>query len=488
MARRASDRGRRQPKGPPLSGEAHRRTGEDPRHPRRGRIPRTRSPGRPGPVGAVVVRREASRGDEGRSHRLGPHRRRQRIGARGGADPVRSRLGRNGRRPGGPRGHLRLGGSGRGRHRTHAPDAPAGGRRPRNARAPADRSDRQHRGPVDRGIADRRGRDARRPGPRRRPRLTRSAEPPLLPLSAGRARLDVRAAIPCAPGACSTRLCRMTEGDEGVRTPITDEGSVELIGVTKRFGTVTAVDALDIQVRPGEFLSLLGPSGCGKTTTLRMLAGFEDPDEGQIRISGTAVQGVPPHKRNVNTVFQNYALFPHMTASENVAYGLRQKKVAKAEIGRRVGEALEMVKMSRLAARKPREMSGGQQQRIALARALVNRPSLLLLDEPLGALDRKLREEMQIELKLLQSQVGITFVFVTHDQDEALSMSDRIAVMLDGRVEQLADPDTIYDFPASAFVAGFIGQQNFFDGTARQGGTTVEGDGWTIRSSNASPD
>jgi spermidine/putrescine transport system ATP-binding protein len=263
----------------------------------------------------------------------------------------------------------------------------------------------------------------------------------------------------------------------------TESGSVELIGVTKRFGTVTAVDTIDVQVRPGEFLSLLGPSGCGKTTTLRMLAGFEEPDEGQIKISGTAVQGVPPHKRDVNTVFQNYALFPHMSVSENVAYGLRQKKVDKAEIARRVGEALEMVKMSKLANRKPREMSGGQQQRVALARALVNRPSLLLLDEPLGALDRKLREEMQIELKLLQSQVGITFIFVTHDQDEALSMSDRIAVMLDGRVEQLADPDTIYDHPASAFVAGFIGKQNFFEGTSRDGGTTVEGDGWTIRSS-----
>ena len=262
-----------------------------------------------------------------------------------------------------------------------------------------------------------------------------------------------------------------------------ETGSVELIDVLKRFGTVIAVDALNIQVRPGEFLSLLGPSGCGKTTTLRMLAGFEEPDEGQIRISGNAVQGVPPHKRDVNTVFQNYALFPHMSVSENVAYGLRQKKVEKGEIGRRVGEALEMVKMSKLANRKPREMSGGQQQRVALARALVNRPSLLLLDEPLGALDRKLREEMQIELKLLQSQVGITFIFVTHDQDEALSMSDRIAVMLDGRIEQLADPDTIYDHPATAFVAGFIGKQNFFEGTSRNAGTTVEGDGWTIRSS-----
>ncbi|MDP9302620.1 MAG: ABC transporter ATP-binding protein [Actinomycetota bacterium] len=261
------------------------------------------------------------------------------------------------------------------------------------------------------------------------------------------------------------------------------EGSVQLRDLVKRFGTVAAVDGINIDVEPGEFLSLLGPSGCGKTTTLRMLAGFEDPTEGDILISGRSVRGTPPHQRDVNTVFQNYALFPHMSVSENVAYGLRQKKVDRAEIGRRVGEALEMVKMGRLANRKPREMSGGQQQRVALARALVNRPSLLLLDEPLGALDRKLREEMQIELKLLQSQVGITFIFVTHDQDEALSMSDRIAVMLDGRVEQLADPDTIYDHPASAFVAGFIGKQNFFEGTSRDGGATVEGDGWTSRSS-----
>jgi spermidine/putrescine transport system ATP-binding protein len=226
------------------------------------------------------------------------------------------------------------------------------------------------------------------------------------------------------------------------------------------------VDEIDLDVEPGEFLSLLGPSGCGKTTTLRMLAGFEDPTEGDIRISGVAVQGVPPHKRDVNTVFQHYSLFPHMSVAENVAYGLRQKKVEKSEIGRRVGEALEMVKMSALANRKPRQMSGGQQQRVALARALVNRPSLLLLDEPLGALDRKLREEMQIELKLIQTQVGTTFIFVTHDQQEALSMSDRIAIMLDGHIEQLADPDEIYDHPTSAFVAGFIGQQYFFAGTA----------------------
>jgi len=262
-----------------------------------------------------------------------------------------------------------------------------------------------------------------------------------------------------------------------------DKGSVELIDVTKRFESVVAVSALNLQVQPGEFLSLLGPSGCGKTTTLRMLAGFEEPSDGEIRISGQPVQGTPPHKRDVNTVFQHYALFPHMTAAENVAYGLRQRKVERGDVARRVGEALEMVKMTPLANRKPRQMSGGQQQRVALARALVNRPSLLLLDEPLGALDRKLREEMQIELKLIQSQVGTTFIFVTHDQGEALSMSDRIAVMLDGRIEQLADPDTIYDHPASAFVAGFIGQQNFFEGTARENGTVVQGDGWTIHSS-----
>jgi len=249
-----------------------------------------------------------------------------------------------------------------------------------------------------------------------------------------------------------------------------------------------AVDDISLQVQPAEFLSLLGPSGCGKTTTLRMLAGFEEPTAGEIFISGRDVRGTPPHKRDVNTVFQHFALFPHMSVAENVAYGLRQKKVEKSDIGLKVGGALEMVKMSPLANRKPKQLSGGQQQRVAVARALVNRPSLLLLDEPLGSLDRKLREEMQIELKLLQSQVGITFIFVTHDQGEALSMSDRIAVMLDGHVEQLADPDTIYDSPASAFVAGFIGQQNFFDGTAREGGSVVEGDGWTIRTSNSSPD
>ena len=260
----------------------------------------------------------------------------------------------------------------------------------------------------------------------------------------------------------------------------TDSGAVELIDVVKMFGEFTAVDRMNLTVRPGEFISLLGPSGCGKTTTLRMLAGFEEPTAGELRISGEPVAGTPPHKRDVNTVFQAYALFPHMTVAENVAYGLRQRNVGKAETGTRVAEALDMVKMRPLAERKPKQLSGGQQQRVALARALVNRPSVLLLDEPLGALDRKLREEMQIELKLLQSQLGITFIFVTHDQEEALSMSDRIAVMLDGRIEQLGDPYTIYERPNSAFVAGFIGQQNFFDGTAGQDGRSVSADGYTL--------
>ena len=253
-----------------------------------------------------------------------------------------------------------------------------------------------------------------------------------------------------------------------------ERGSVELQGVTKRFGSMVAVDQLDLVVHPGEFLSLLGPSGCGKTTTLRMLAGFEQPDEGFIRISGQYVQGIPPYKRDVNTVFQAYALFPHMTVAENVAYGLRQKGVAKSEIATRVGEALDMVKMSKLAERKPKQMSGGQQQRVAVARALVNRPSVLLLDEPLGALDRKLREEMQIELKLLQSQLGIIFIFVTHDQEEAMSMSDRIAIMLDGHIEQLADPETVYERPSSAFVAGFIGRNNFWRGVATADGVRAD--------------
>ena len=253
-----------------------------------------------------------------------------------------------------------------------------------------------------------------------------------------------------------------------------ERGSVELINVTKKYGDVLAVNGINLQIKAGEFLSLLGPSGCGKTTTLRMLAGFEQPDEGFIRINGLEVQGVPPYKRDVNTVFQHYALFPHMSVAENVAYGLRQKGVNKIETATRVMEALDMVQMTKLAERKPRQMSGGQQQRIAVARALVNRPSILLLDEPLGALDRKLREEMQIELKLLQSRLGITFVFVTHDQEEAMSMSNRIAIMLDGHIEQLGDPETVYEHPTSAFVAGFIGRNNFWQGIATEDGARAD--------------
>ena len=250
-------------------------------------------------------------------------------------------------------------------------------------------------------------------------------------------------------------------------------GSVVLTGVTKYYGEQTAVDDLSLTVQPGEFISLLGPSGCGKTTTLRMIAGFEQPDAGDIRISGRSVRGVPPYRRDVNTVFQAYALFPHLSVAENVAYGLQQRRTPKSEVRERVTQALDLVQMRRFGDRKPTQLSGGQQQRIALARALVNRPSVLLLDEPLGALDRQLREEMQLELKLLQSRLGITFVFVTHDQGEALSMSDRIAIMRAGRIEQLADADTVYARPASAYVAAFVGQQNFFRGATAESGAAI---------------
>ena len=239
---------------------------------------------------------------------------------------------------------------------------------------------------------------------------------------------------------------------------------VEFRTVTKRFGDLTAVNAVSFQVRKGEFLSLLGPSGCGKTTSLRMIAGFEQPDEGEILIGGVDAVGTPPYKRDVNTVFQQYALFPHMTILDNVAYGMKQQRVAKSERYARAREALELVRLTGRDKHRPSMLSGGQQQRVALARALVNRPRVLLLDEPLGALDLKLRKEMQIELTRIQQQVGITFIYVTHDQGEALSMSDRIAVMSDGVIEQLDTPAAIYDRPVTAFVADFIGEMNFLDG------------------------
>ncbi len=242
------------------------------------------------------------------------------------------------------------------------------------------------------------------------------------------------------------------------------EYDVELRGVSKRYGRARAVERIDLRVGHGEFFSLLGPSGCGKTTTLRLIAGFERPDEGQVFIGGRDVAASPPYRRDVNTVFQHYALFPHMTVAQNVAFGLQQRKVPVEQIGGRVAEALEMVRLGHLEQRRPAELSGGQQQRVALARALVNRPTVLLLDEPLGALDLKLRKEMQGELKELQQQVGITFVYVTHDQEEALTMSDRIAVMHDGRVLQEGVPREIYEHPATRFVADFIGLTNFLDG------------------------
>ena len=239
---------------------------------------------------------------------------------------------------------------------------------------------------------------------------------------------------------------------------------VEIVDVTKRFGEVVAVDHMQLRIAHGEFYSLLGPSGCGKTTTLRMIAGFEQPTEGEIFLAGQPIAGVPPFRRNVNTVFQHYALFPHMNVAQNVGYGLRQKKVNKAEEARRVGEALELVRLGGYGSRRVWEMSGGQQQRVALARALVNRPTVLLLDEPLGALDLKLRKEMQLELKALQREVGITFVYVTHDQEEALTMSDTIVVMRDGRIQQQGSPTELYERPVNRFVAAFIGSSNFLDG------------------------
>jgi spermidine/putrescine transport system ATP-binding protein len=243
---------------------------------------------------------------------------------------------------------------------------------------------------------------------------------------------------------------------------------VELRKVTKRFGETAVVKAVDLAVDKGEFLTFLGPSGCGKTTTLRMIGGFERPTSGQILLGGNEVSDLPPYRRDVNTVFQSYALFPHLTVAENVAYGLEQKRLPKGEIRRKVEEGLAMVRMEGLTERKPRELSGGQQQRVAVARAIVNSPSVLLLDEPLGALDLKLRKEMQVELKQLQRRLGMTFIYVTHDQEEALTMSDRIAVMNAGRIEQIAAPVEVYNRPRTRFVADFVGETNLLAGTVEK--------------------
>jgi spermidine/putrescine ABC transporter ATP-binding subunit len=260
---------------------------------------------------------------------------------------------------------------------------------------------------------------------------------------------------------------------------------VEFRAVTKRFGSLTAVNAVNLKVHKGEFLSLLGPSGCGKTTSLRMIAGFEQPDEGEILIGGQAAVGLAPYKRDVNTVFQQYALFPHMSVLDNVAYGLKQRGAGKADRYAKANEALELVRMTGREKHRPTMLSGGQQQRVALARALVMNPRVLLLDEPLGALDLKLRKEMQIELKRIQREVGITFIYVTHDQGEALSMSDRVAVMSNGVIEQIDEPRAIYDRPLTPFVADFIGDMNFLVGDvieAADGGFAVDaGSGIIVR-------
>ena len=246
---------------------------------------------------------------------------------------------------------------------------------------------------------------------------------------------------------------------------------IRVTGLRKSYGDVVAVDAIDLEVAPGEFFTMLGPSGSGKTTTLRMIAGFETPDEGTIELAGEDVSRLPPYDRPVNTVFQDYALFPHMTVQDNVEYGLRVTGVKKGERQTRAQEALAMVRLPSYGGRKPAQLSGGQRQRVALARAIVNRPKVLLLDEPLGALDLKLRQEMQIELKRIQSELGLTFVHVTHDQEEAMTMADAIAVMNRGRIEQLGSPSDLYERPRTAFVAGFLGVSNLLDGTVTTAGS-----------------
>lgn len=246
-------------------------------------------------------------------------------------------------------------------------------------------------------------------------------------------------------------------------TSATTTVGVTVRGVTKRFGTQVAVNSVDLTVQKGEFFTMLGPSGSGKTTLLRLIAGFERPDEGTIALGETDVTALPPYQRGVNTVFQDYALFPHMTVAENVAYGLRVRRVSKTERDDRVRHALDMVRMADFGERRPAQLSGGQRQRVALARAIVNEPDVLLLDEPLGALDLKLRQEMQVELKGIQRRVGITFIYVTHDQEEALTMSDRLAVFRDGAIEQIGHPTEVYEKPSSEFVAGFVGTSNVLD-------------------------
>jgi spermidine/putrescine transport system ATP-binding protein len=253
-------------------------------------------------------------------------------------------------------------------------------------------------------------------------------------------------------------------------------GQVQLVDLVKRFSEVTAVDGINLDVAGGEFFSLLGPSGCGKTTTLRLIAGFEQPTEGRILLDGRDVAQTPPHKRSVNTVFQSYALFPFLTVEENVSFGLRYKDVTKDEARKKTAEALGLVRLEGYQKRRPGQLSGGQQQRVALARALVLNPSVLLLDEPLGALDAKLRKALQIELKALQEEVGITFIYVTHDQEEALTMSDRLAVMSNGRVEQVGNPVAVYEEPASAYVADFLGVSNMMSGVGDGAGKVRLGD------------
>ena len=259
-----------------------------------------------------------------------------------------------------------------------------------------------------------------------------------------------------------------------------DKPTVELRSVSKRFGDFTAVDDLSLEIGEGEFFTLLGPSGCGKTTTLRMIAGFEDASDGAVLIDGADVAGLPPYKRPTNTVFQSYALFPHLSVADNVGFGLRRQKVAKDEVDRRVAEELDRVGLRAEANRRPAQLSGGQQQRVALARALVNLPKVLLLDEPLGALDLKLRKGLQVQLKEIQRDVGITFVYVTHDQEEALTMSDRIAVMNHGRIEQIGDPEDVYERPATTFVAGFIGVSNLMPGVVKSKDKVLLDSGVTV--------